>query len=485
MPLQSITCSSILKLMIADVIEQFLGLEPDALDERVRDLCIESRRVDSDLAAALSVVDARRDFEADGHRSLHGYVKATVNCGSGEATRLVRRSRLVNEEAEVADAWRAGHIGTAQADRLARASQHKRAGASFRDERDRLLADAEHLDYTSFETVVARFELLADIDGAHADDRANIEDRFATVTESADGVSVSARGGDALQAAEMGAVFQQACQDEFDLDCEQRRAVHGDDAQAQPLARTARQRSLDALHRIFMSDVTVPADGKRPEPIVSIVIDAATAGAVLHEHGLADTPAVFTDADPALFDRRCETSSGTVIHPDLALAAMLTGRVRRAVVDASSVVIDLGRSHRLFTGSSRDAARLLVTRCSARGCDVPARFCDVDHLEPASENGPTNQKNGRPMCGCHNRHKHRARLRARRTANGDVRLIRPDGTLIGPAGERPPEWAEPDWLRHVQLVDWDEFTSTRPALRGHRPMPVYAIDVRSLADDSP
>lgn len=468
--------------MITDVIEECLGLEPEALDARVRALTLESCRVQAELAAALAVVDARRGFEADGHRSLHGYVKATVNCGGGEAARLVRRARLTDEEPTVADAWRAGHIGSEQADRLARASQHRRAGAAFRDVRDRLLADAEHLDYSSFETVVSRFEKLGDIDGAHADDRSNIEDRSATVVESADGVSVSAHGGDALQAAEMTAVFQQACQDEFVIDCERRRTEHGDDAPSHPLPRTARQRSLDALHRIFLAYVTVPKGGVRPEPIVSVVIDAATAGAVLHEHGLLDTPQVLTDAEPELFDRRCETSSGTVVHPDLALTAMLTGRVRRAVVDSAGVVIDLGRSQRLFTGNSREAARLLVTRCSARGCDVPARFCDIDHLRSASENGATDQANSTPLCGRHNRHKHSARLRARRTARGDVRLIRADGTLIGPAGERPPDWAEPDPPAGARLIPWDEFVRTRPTLREVRPMTIYRMDFTALID---
>lgn len=460
--------------------EHCLGLGPDALDARVRELIVESRRVEAELSATLAVVDARRGFEADGHCSLHGYVKATTNCGRGRATQLVRRARLVNEEPHIANTWAAGHIGSAQADRLARASQHPRAGVLFRDHRERLVSDAEHLDYASFDTIATRFEKLADTDGAHADDRANIANRSASVVETADGVSVSAHGGDALQAAEMAAVLQQARDDEFADDCDHRRDEHGDNAPNHPLARTAQQRSFDALHRIFMAYPTAPADGKRPEPIVNIVIDGATAGAVLHEHGLTDTPAVFTDADPELVDRRCETSTGTVIHPDLALAAMLTGRVRRAVVDANSVVIDLGRSQRLFTGNARDAARLLVTRCSARGCDIPARSCDIDHLQPASEQGQTDQANATPLCGRHNRHKHRTRLRARRTVNGDVRLIRPDGTLVGPAGERPPTWAPPDWFQHVRTIDWDDFVRSRPRLQGHRPMHVYAIDYETL-----
>ena len=452
--------------MIESVIDECLELSPAELDDQVRALTLEIRKLQATLAGTLAVVGNRRDFEAEGHHSLHAYVRATVNCGRGEATRLVRRSRLVNEEPIIGDTWAAGHIGSDQADRLARASQHPRAGHAFRDVRDDLVADAEHLAYDDFQAVVARFETLADVDGALAEDRVNIEARSATVRAGSDGVFVAAQGGNALQAAEMQAVFEQAKQAEFVRDCDVRRQLHGDEAHAHALPRTAGQRSLDALHAIFMAYVTSPADGKRPEPIVNILFDARTAGETLHEHGFVDTPSVFTGEDVPLSQRRCETSRGQVVHPDLTLQAMLRGRVRRVVLDSKSVVIDMGRAQRLFTGNQREAARLTVATCSARGCSVPASLCDIDHLESWEHLGQTNPDNGGPMCGPHNRDKHRRKLRARRTATGRVRLIRDDGSVIKPVGERDPVWAEPDAFELCHTVSWEDYVRTRPKLAG-------------------
>ncbi|MDW3213320.1 MAG: HNH endonuclease signature motif containing protein [Ilumatobacteraceae bacterium] len=149
--------------------------------------------------------------------------------------------------------------------------------------------------------------------------------------------------------------------------------------------------------------------------------------------GSADDPA-------ALLDRRCETAEGTQIHPTLLLRALLTGHVRRVVVDTDGVVTDLGRRSRLFTGSAREAAKLLVRTCSHPGCSVPSRFAQVDHIEEwADGNGSTDQYNSAVSCGGHNRFKHRQRWKTRRDEYGRCYSIRPDGTIVLPVGERPPD----------------------------------------------
>lgn len=115
------------------------------------------------------------------------------------------------------------------------------------------------------------------------------------------------------------------------------------------------------------------------------------------------------------------------------------------IVDANDVVISHGRTQRLFTGKAREAAQLLAIRCGHRGCDVPAEFCDVDHVDEwAADGGATDQANAMSLCGSHDRWKHRQRLRGRRDRHGRIHLIRPDGTVIKPVGARDPEWAEPD-----------------------------------------
>ena len=158
--------------------------------------------------------------------------------------------------------------------------------------------------------------------------------------------------------------------------------------------------------------------------------------------GLPDDTFANTETDVEC--RRCRTSTGTNIHPDTALRALISGRIRRVVVDTAGVVIDMGRTQRLFAGKARDAAQLMVTTCTHRGCDIPATLCDVDHRrEWVRERGPTDQANATPMCGPHDRWKHANHIRTRRATNGRTYLIRPDGSTVLPVGAREPDWAEP------------------------------------------
>ncbi|MFT4774035.1 MAG: hypothetical protein ACI9ME_001337 [Ilumatobacter sp.] len=188
--------------------------------------------------------------------------------------------------------------------------------------------------------------------------------------------------------------------------------------------------------------------------------------------GLPDN--VFTAAAADLSKHRCETTTGSSVHRDVALQALIVGRVRRVVVDADSVVIDLGRTQRLFSGKARDAAQLLVTTCTHRGCDTPATLCDVDHRNEWADNGgSTDQANAMPLCGPHDRWKHANKIRSRRATSGRLFLITPDGTTILPAGTREPEWAEPPppppgtapggndpWAAFPDAVDFDNVTVT-------------------------
>jgi hypothetical protein len=103
--------------------------------------------------------------------------------------------------------------------------------------------------------------------------------------------------------------------------------------------------------------------------------------------------------------RRSTTIDGRFVDPTEAIAAALVGHVRRAVVDAESVTIDLGRRQRLFAGYASLAAKLAATACYWVGCRVPTGRCQTDHLHGWSAGGPTDQVNAGPACGFHNRYK--------------------------------------------------------------------------------
>lgn len=164
--------------------------------------------------------------------------------------------------------------------------------------------------------------------------------------------------------------------------------------------------------------------------------------ALISGHGLAGTDDPFRLGPGSLLDRRCSTPDGFGILHDEALAAALDGHVRRVVVDSSSVVIDQGSRQRLFSGAAREAACLLTAACYHPGCRVAGRHCDVDHLVPAVDDGPTDQRNAGLACSWHNRQRHRRRFGARRARSGRVYALRDDESPILAAGERPPDWAD-------------------------------------------
>jgi hypothetical protein len=144
--------------------------------------------------------------------------------------------------------------------------------------------------------------------------------------------------------------------------------------------------------------------------------------------------------DPEAFrHRRCETLSGAAIPAIVALQAAMLGHVRRVLVDSQGVVVDLGVKQRLFAGNTRLAALWMMRTCTFPGCNLPASMCQVDHNEEWNAGGRTDQTNANIECGQHNRYKHRNRLRTRRDSRGRVFHLKPDGTIMLPVGERPPD----------------------------------------------
>ena len=396
---------------------------------------------DLEIAAVAALVDSRQLFQEHGQSSIKAYLKQQLNCSGPDALRIKRRARLFNQYREIADVFGDSRIAVGQVNVLASAQQHPRAGGQFGEFAEIFIAQAERLEHDDFADAVKHFVVQADQDGAYRDQKFHEDQRTASVRVDDGAVSVHVSGGDPLRSVEMKEIFERAVEAEAHKDFETRRAEHGDDALAHPMPRSSDQRRFDAIYAIFSASVVAPANGKRPEPLVNIVIDPANSLEVLAKYGLIDLTDV-ARVDPT--SRRCATSTGIAVHPDVALQAMFAGSVRRVMVDAHDVVINMGRTQRLFTGKGRQAAQLLAVRCGFRGCDVGAEFCDVDHLTPWVDGGETDQANSLPLCGSHDRRKHRQQLRGRRDRHGRIHLIRPDGSVIKPLNARDPESPDPE-----------------------------------------
>ena len=68
------------------------------------------------------------------------------------------------------------------------------------------------------------------------------------------------------------------------------------------------------------------------------------------------------------------------LTPARRAASLCDASVSRVLLDADSVPLDLGRSHRLFTRHQRRALALRDDGCRFPGCPPPARYTDAHHV---------------------------------------------------------------------------------------------------------
>ncbi len=469
--------------MIEALVDELVECGDAELDERVRALELERRRIEAELVLTVGEVGRRRSYLDDGHRSVKAYLRATCNWSDAEAARVTRLTEATDNVPGLVEALHSGRLGAPQANQLALAHANRRVRDRLTEFAPVLVDHAERLSFVEFRACVKRFVVLADLDGAHRELDESIANRRAQVVDLGGSLCLDGGGGDPLINAELEATFRHFCELEYDADAAARRERYGDDAERHPLPRTVTQRGYDALVAIMRNAVGNLDAGRSPKAadvLVNLLVDHRTFGEMLAAGGLAPDSTSLADeaidpftgvASPSdlltdLIDddnqgiRRCETSTGVVLHPHTVLRAALAGHLRRVVLGADSVPINLGRKVRVFTGAARDAALLLATRCDHLGCGLSADVCQVDHSTEWYENGRTDQDNAGVECGGHNRMKHRKRWRTRRDVHGRIHTIRADGTIMLPVGARPPTFpAEPD---DPDLSDQSEVPSPIP-----------------------
>jgi uncharacterized protein DUF222 len=405
--------------------EEVAALGDGDLDEALVEMERARRLVEAAIVDVLDEADRRRRYVADGHVSVRGWAQALTNCSRGETMRRLQTMRALRDLESWRAALRAGDVGVDQVRELARVHANPRCAGQLPASEQALLAHAQRLDFEEFRIIVRRWESLADADGAHRDHELTHDRRNAHLVELDGCYHLEGHGG-AVQGSAMQTIFERFCDAEFASDWAEVRERFGDAACAALMDRTDAQRRFDAVHAIFLAAASTSADERRPEPSVNVIVDHQT----LEEHLAHAAGGPKTTPDPSSFERRrCETDTGVPLDPADVVAAVLIGQVRRVVFDSTGVVINLGRSRRVFTGGARDAVLLQHRRCLWPGCGLPARRSQIDHMNPwgPATRGTTDPANGTPLCGRHNRWKNRG-YRTWRDPDGQWHLVRPDGT---------------------------------------------------------
>jgi len=397
-------------------------LDPLELSDLAQRVEQARRMIDAVGARVAAHVDRVTPMRSQGYFNATTFLKQRLQLSGPEAYRRVQVARLTATLDEWAAAEREGCVGVAQCELMARIAANPRVDPILlRRDAGMLLDDAIALPYVEFERNARTWEALADPEGDRAANERQRAARTIDLRPRPDGGWSITGSLPELDGCEFAEVFGWYCEAEWRLDWAEARERLGEQATTDALGRTDSQRRADALLAMARAAVSKStSSGTQPRPTVNILIDDQTFTTSLE----GDSP------DP----RRCRnvicrTQSGRRLHPDDAINAALIGHVRRVVYDASGTVIDLGRRSRLFRGSSREAAMLLLTTCVWVGCDRPVHWCDTDHSTSWKAHGATVPREGQPLCHGHNVLKEQG-FEVFRDDHGHWHIIDPDGNDV-------------------------------------------------------
>lgn len=367
-------------------------------------------------------LDASGVYAADAHASAKVMTRHCARLSPAAAASRERGARMAPALPEVRAALERGVLGVDYFDLLARVWANPRVRDHMADAQDWFLRIAARLSYRDFETEVRTWERLADDDGPEPVNSRNHERRDVRLTQDPVDLGWQWAGGcGAMQGAQMSEILEHYVCAERLADWEKARAEHGDAATASDLPRTEPQRRADAVWQIFQEAAAAPGSAC-PEIVHNVVWDAET---------FTELARRFAGGVPDPLDSTtsvCRTLDGAALDPSEAFASAFVDRLRRVVVDAAGVVIDLGRARR-FTGGARLAVQLADSHCPWPGCDVPTSACEIDHSVEHARGGDTHPHNGGPFCGRHNRHKQKG-FAVWRDPAGVWHTYRPDGSEI-------------------------------------------------------
>ena len=362
------------------------SLSDDELGAVLVDLHRVSARLRAIELSLTRAFDRRQAFRTDGSRSMAAWLARRCNTSPRSAKAQAGLARRLGLMPLTAAALAAGDIDEKHVEVLGRRADSSRpaVAAAFPAAETDLVELAKTLPFVDFVRAVRYWEDLVDEDAAedqaesdHAARRFHCSETF--------------RGNHALDGrldVIGGTVFATALrrlEDElFGADWEAAKAVHGDATVLGDLARTPAQRRADALVEMARRAMAAPPGARLPEPLITVAVGLET----------------FTG-------RVCELFNRTVVTPGQVARLLDAAYVERAVFAAPDRIIELGQHERFFRGGLRRVIEIRDRHCQHPGCRRPADECEVDHIVPWAHGGLPIQRNGRLLCGPHNRHRNK------------------------------------------------------------------------------
>ncbi|MFD3443545.1 DUF222 domain-containing protein [Microbacteriaceae bacterium 4G12] len=138
------------------------------------------------------------------------------------------------------------------------------------------------------------------------------------------------------------------------------------------------------------------------------------------------------------------------LSPTTVTQLVCSGGIQKVLIGRNGRILKLGSAERCFTAPQRRVITARDGGCLIPGCSIPAGWCEVHHVIPAADGGPTHPDNGVLLCWFHHR------------------TIDTSGWAI-PMRAGAPEVQAPPWLDHTRR--WRPATKSRTtmAVRVHGP----------------
>ncbi|MDQ0576657.1 HNH endonuclease signature motif containing protein [Agromyces albus] len=179
------------------------------------------------------------------------------------------------------------------------------------------------------------------------------------------------------------------------------------------------------------SGETRSTDQQRHDVLAAVIDTAARSGEHPMIGGAAPTVLVSVRASDVESGRGVAHADGVEVPISLRAARhmMCTGGIQKVVFDDNGRIITLGSPERCFTPHQRRAIILRDGGCLIPGCSVPSSWCEIHHVIPDVDGGPTHPDNGVLLCWFHHR--------TIDTSGWGIRMLR------GVPQIRPPAWLDP------------------------------------------
>lgn len=412
---------------VVPTFDDLAGLAEAELEALIVANDLEMRRREVFAAMAVREFARRGGHLRDGHKSVVAWCRGRLRWSTSHAARVVRVGEALDVLPEVTAVAREARVGVDHLDSLGRVAANPRVHDQLAGS-DSLFAGMVHrLFHWQWAAALRRWVELADADGVQQSHAAAHDARRAAVRFVGEEMVFEASGG-TLDGAFLREVLDRFADAEWLADRDEARERLGSDrVTAADLRRTAAQRMFDAMVAVFRAACSAPAATATVDPLVNIVVDDDTAARVMRMvAGESVEP-----MSPLRFEQhRCETVDGVPLSLEAVASAMLIGRLRRVLVAPDGLVIDMGRSRRLFSGAAREAVLVRDMRCLWPGCELRTGLCHTDHTVEWAAGGPTSPWNGGRACSHHNLFKSRHGYTTRRDQHGHWHVTRPDGTEI-------------------------------------------------------